>query len=221
MRPDVALYRAMDGQDIERVLFVPKIWVDLAAALVGVDLVDIIEDPLLAMRVLVDAGLLVGADAVRQFIFPPRQVEHDGEAVFEIDGQGRRIGEIDMAGGLATHLYDPEHFRLEDPFFIAHQTCWKTEEPLVQNLEDVRRIAVPDKDYYEATGYGDRLRAMLAYAGDRIALIGDCDCATLAFYAGFRGVQQAMLDFYMESPVAACGDGKGRRALDRAGQIQH
>ena len=64
----------------------------------------VIEDPLLAMQVIIDAGILVDADGVRQFIFPARRTELAGNALFEVNGSGRRLGAIDIAGGLATHL---------------------------------------------------------------------------------------------------------------------
>ena len=216
MTPQERLYRAMSGQNVDRIPFVPKIWVDLAANLTGVELRAVIEDPLLAMKVIVDAGLLVGADAVRQFLFPPRRTEQAGEKVYEIDESGCRLGEIDMPGGLATHLFDPTCFRLDDPFFIAHQNFWKAQEPFITDVSDVSKIVVPGKSYYEETGYGDYQRQMIAYAEDCIALIGDCDAATLAFYAGFRGIEQAMLDFYMNPQLLHAVMEKGvARSIER------
>jgi uroporphyrinogen-III decarboxylase len=196
MTPHERLYRAFSGQAVDHVPFVPKIWVDLGAALTNIALQEVIESPRLAMQVIIEAGLMVGADGVRQFIFPARKTEPEGEVLYEIDKSGRRLGPIDLAGGLATHLFDASDFRLNDPYFIAHQNFWRCREPFIKDLSDVKKMVVPQKSYYEETGYGAYQRQMLAYAGDRIALIGDCDAATLAFYAGFRGIEQALLDFY-------------------------
>ena len=199
MDQDDRLHRVMSGEDIGQVLYVPKIWVDLAANLTGLDLCAVIEDPLLAMQVILDAGLLAGADAVRQFILPPRQIERAGDKVYEVDATGRRLGEIDMLGGLATYLYDRADFRLDDPECIAHQNFWKSNRPFVEEMADVARIAVPSSHFYATAGYSAMLRKMQTVAGGRIALIGDCDAATLAFCAGLRGVQQVLVDFY-ENP---------------------
>lgn len=196
---DDRLQRVMSGEDIGQVLYVPKIWVDLAANLTGLDLCAVIEDPRLAMQVILDAGLLAGADAVRQFVMPPRRTERAGDKVYEVDATGRRLGEIDMLGGLATHLYDPADFRIDDPACIAHQNFWKANRPFVADSADVARMAIPDRRFYADSGYGALLREMQARAAGEIALIGDCDSATLSFCAGLRGVQQVLIDFY-ENP---------------------
>jgi uroporphyrinogen-III decarboxylase len=216
MTPQERLYGAMSGHIVDRVPFVPKIWVDLAANLTGVELPAVIQNPLLAMKVIIDAGVLVGADAVRQFIFPPRKTEQDGEKVYEVDAYGHRLGEIDMPGGLATHLFDPTVFQLDSLFFMAHQNFWKAVGPFVNDLADVAKIVVPPKAYYEENGYGDIQREMIAYAGNRVALIGDCDSATLAFYAGLRGVEQSLLDFYMNPQLVRAAMEKGvARSIER------
>jgi hypothetical protein len=199
LTPPEQLYRAFAGKEVARVPFIPKIWLALAALLTNTDMRAVIEDPFLALKVMVDAGLIVEADGVRQFLIPPRRTERVDETLFEIDDTGRRWGTIDMTGGWATYLFDPSDFRLDDPHFIAHQNFWKAGEPFVRDVADARKIVVPDKSFYEETGYGDFQRRMMAYAGDRIALIGDCDSATLAFYAGFRGIERALMDF-IENP---------------------
>ena len=196
MTPNERLANAFAGLAVDRVAYVPKIWVDLAANLTDTQLRSVIEDPRLAMQVIVDAGILVGADAVRQFVFPVRKTEREGDQVFEVDEAGTRLGTIDMLGGLATHLFDASYFRLEDPYFIAHQPFWKADEPFIGDLDDAKRVAIPDKSFYDEAGYGDFLQQMIEHAGDRIALIGDCDSPTLSFYAGFRGVERSMMDIY-------------------------
>lgn len=189
------LHRTLAGEATDQVPYVPKIWLDLAALLTDTDMLAVIEDPFLALKVMVDAGLMVGADGVRQFFIPSRKTEKVDETVFEVDESGRRLGPIDMSGGWATHLYAPSDFRLDDPYAIAHLHFWKVDEPLVRDISDARKIAVPNRSFYEETMYGDFQRQMIAYAGDNIALIGDCDSATLSFYIDFRGIERSLMDF--------------------------
>ena len=195
LTPPERLRRAFAGEDVDQVPFIPKIWFDLAAMLTNTDMRAVIEDPFLALKIMVDAGLIVGADGVRQFLLPPRKTEQVGETVFEIDRSGRRLGTIDMPGGWATLLFDSADFRLDDPHTIAYHSFWKVDKPIVRDISDVQKIVIPDKTFYEETGCGDILRRMMAYAGDQIALIGDCESATLAFYIGFRGIERGLMDF--------------------------
>lgn len=202
MEPAERLQVTFDGGIPDRVPVMPKIWVDLGADLTGTDLRRVIEDPAVALRVLVDAAIATGCDGARQLLFPARKTVEEGGRLFEIDARGRRLGEIDLLGGLATRLECAEGFRLEDPNHIAFHTSWLSAEPSVKNLADVRRMAVPDKSFYESTGYGDLLRESIRYAGSRVGLCGDCDSATLAFAVCFRGMQQALMDLIDEPQLA-------------------
>lgn len=178
----------------DRVPNIPKIWVDLGARLTQTDLSEVIQNPLTALKVIVDATLLVGADGARQFHLPKRKIIQENEKVIEVSQKGKRLGEIDMLGGLSTRLYDEKYFDLTDPYQIAHQHFWSTSKPLIKNIEDVKRIVVPDRHFYEEIGCGKRQREMIELAGDKICLIGDCDSATLAFYVDFCGYQKALMD---------------------------
>jgi len=178
----------------DRVPNIPKIWVDLGARLTQTDLSEVIQNPLTALKVIVDAALLVGADGTRQFHLPKRKIIQENEKVIEVNQEGKRLGEIDMLGGLSTRLYDEKDFDLTDPYQIAHQHFWSAPKPLIKNKEDVRRIVVPDRHFYEEIGCGKRQREMIELAGDKICLIGDCDSATLAFYVDFCGYQKALMD---------------------------
>jgi len=201
MTPSERLYAAVSGDVPDRVPVVPKIWVDLAANLTGTSFVDVLEDPLLALRVIVDAGRLVGADAVRQFHFPKRRIRRDGELLVEVDAAGRRRGRIDIDGGWATHLDDPREFAFEDPCTMAHHTCWACfGAPYVSSPEEARRIAVPTRALYEELGWGHRQKQVRAEAGDTITLIGDVNSATLAFLVVLRGLESAMTDL-VENPA--------------------
>jgi uroporphyrinogen-III decarboxylase len=198
MKPQEKIYTAMSGQTPDRVPVVPKIWVDLAARLLGASLNDVITDPSTALRVIVEAGVKCRVDGVRQFHFPQRRVLEAKGKVFEVDKKGRRIGEIDMLGGLMTHLYDPQDFHLEDPYTMAHYQYWASKDPFVRKLEDASRITVPDKKFYEEIGCGQRQKEAIELAGDDVAILGDCASATLAFYVSLRGMHQALLDLIEE-----------------------
>ena len=198
MTPAETFRVAMQGGRPDRVPVAPKIWIDLAARLTATPLREVLADPRLAMRVIIDAAVAVGADAARQFLFPSRQtVEEDGR-LFEVDAAGRRVGEIDLAGGLATHRA-AEEFVLENPAHVAFRGCWIRHTPFVRSLADVRRIAVPTREFFQSLGYGNIVRQMQAHAASRVELLGDCDSATLAFVEGFRTLDEALADL-IENP---------------------
>jgi len=192
------LYAAINGEVPDRVPVVPKIWVDLASRLLGTEPTKIITDPLSALRIIAEAGLLCGVDAVRQFHFPQRRIRKQGDRVFEVDRRGEVLGEIDMQGGLMTHLYDVESFTVQEPLNMAFNHYWSAEEPFVKSRQDARRIAVPEKHLYEELGCGDRQRKVFAEFGDRLCFIGDCDAATMAFLVTMRGMNRALFDLIEE-----------------------
>jgi len=196
--PAQRLYTALSNGVPDRVPVVPKIFVDSAAALTGTPILEVIQDPLTALHVVLDAGLLTGVDAVRQFHFPRRCVEKKDNRVFEVDVNGRRIGEIDIQGGLTTRLQDANEFHLEDTWRMAYMQYWPAEEPYVKNLDDVKRISIPKRAFYEELGCGDRARDVIRRAGDRIAIIGDAISATLCFCVYFRGYQRSLFDLVEE-----------------------
>lgn len=189
----------MNGGRPDRVPVMPKIWVNLAARLTGTGLIEVIQNPRTAMKVVIDAARLTGIDGARLFLFPPRRVQRQDDQLIEVDETGRRLGEIDVEGGLATRLDRWDDFRIDDPHHLAFRTSWSHETPFLQDESDLAKMAVPDKSFYEANGYGDLAREMLAHAGEDVGLAGDCDSATLAFCVSLRGMQQALLDL-IDSP---------------------
>jgi uroporphyrinogen-III decarboxylase len=200
MLPKERIYKAISGDTPDRVPSIPKIWVDLATNLTNTDLMKVIEDPLTALQVIIDAALMIGADGARQFHFPKRKIISENDRVFEIDKKGNYFGEIDMMGGLMTRLNNASNFKLENPNQMAFHHYWICDkEPIIKKLSDVKRITIPNKSFYEEIGCGKRQRKMIKWAGDRICLIGDCDSATLAFYVNLRGYNNAMIDL-IEQP---------------------
>jgi hypothetical protein len=194
MKPEERIYTAISCKVPDRVPVIPKIWVDLGARITGTSLIEVIADPLTALRVIVEAGLICRVDGVRQFHFPERHITEKDGKVLEVDDKRKILGEIDMMGGLMTHLYDPKDFHLEDPYMMAHHHYWSSREPFVRSLEDAARITVPDKKFYEEIGCGNRQKEIMKSVDDRLAFLGDCGSATLAFHVSLRGMQNALID---------------------------
>ena len=192
---------ALAGQLPDRVPVLPKIWVDLAARLTGTDLREALCDPELAMRMAIDAAISVGADGTRAMLFPARKVVERNGKVCEEDERGRIVGTIDYDGGLSTRLTKNEDFRLEDPLHIAFFKFWVPPSPSIVSLDDAKRIAVPDRAFYEAQGYGDMPRRTIEHTAGRIALVGNCASPTLAFYVYFRGMEQGRIDLIDDPPL--------------------
>ena len=219
MTPPNRFRTALSGGTPDRVPTYPKIWLDLAAALTGTDPIRAIEDPLLAARIVVEAAIDVGADGARLFHFPARKTRLEDGILVEIDARGRWLGPIDMEGGLATQLVDEGTFQLEDPFGIAFLTAWTSQRPMVRNLADAARIAVPDKTFYEQAGCADRQRQILDLAADRIALAGDMGSATLAFSVLLRNMNNALVDLIEEPTLVDAIMEKGAAIVIEKGKF--
>jgi len=194
MKPKERILKAISGKVPDSVPSIPKIWVDLAANLMDISLLRVIQEPYLALKIIADAAILVKADGARQFHFPERKVIVDKEKVIEIDEHGKHLGVIDMMGGLVTQLYHNNSIDLTNPYHVAHQHFWKTPEPLIRNMEDVKSLVVPDKNFYHETGCAKRQKEILNSSGDKILLIGDCNSATLAFYVDLCGYEKSLFD---------------------------
>jgi hypothetical protein len=203
------LYTAVSGGRPDRVPVVPKIWVDLAGALTGTDLIEIVRDPQEALGVVARAGVQCEVDAVRQFHLPPRRIDRRGGVVVEIDAAGQALGMIDLQGGLATRLEDPRGFVVEDPGFTAFAQFWSAGEPFVKSAAEAERIAVPARGYYEEAGCGERQRRVMREYEGRLAFIGDCGPATLAFLVYLRGMSRALMDLIEEPRLAHAVLSKG------------
>jgi len=196
-------YTAISGGTADRVPTLPKIWVDLGANLTGTELREVVESAETAMEVVVDAALSVGADGARLFHLPNRKTKLENGVVCEVDEKGEVFGPVDMQGGLATRVRNKNKIHLEQPYYAAMIQFYRTDEPLVESIDDVKRIAVPEKSFYEQIGFGRLQRRMMEKAGDELALIGDCGSATLAFHVLFRNLSLALMDL-LENPKLTC-----------------
>lgn len=207
---------SMTGGEGDRVPTLPKIWVDFSARQQGLDLVEVIGDPKLAMECVVKTALDLGMDASRTFCFPRRRVERDGELVLEKDEEGRRLGTIDMAGGLAT-LHDSRSPSLiEDPSRTAFINFHKCAEPWIADRGDIERFRIPEAGWYLANGYGLLLSGLNRIADGRIALLGNCEAIALGFAASVRGLERAIFDLVDDPAFAhAVMDIGDRIAIER------
>jgi hypothetical protein len=195
LRPDERLYLAVSGGLPDRVPFMPKIWIDLAAALLGEDLLEVAGDPARALEITARAAVELGLDGARLFHLPARRLGRaaDGQAV-ELDAKSRLVGRVDEAGGLSTRLEDPSCFDLRDPRFTTAPQFFSSDGPFVRDLADARALAVPGADYWEESGAARRTRAVMHAYGGRVALAGDLGTATFSFCAALRGLERTMFD---------------------------
>lgn len=199
MNPKERTYTAISGGIPDRVPVIPKIWLDLAAKLMQIEAIEVIQDPLLALQMMAEAGIALGIDGVRQFHIPYRKISMENSNIYHVDKNGRQLGKIDMNGGWATHFDDAGEFKLDEPEMMIHYQYWTSKEPFVKDLNDVKKICVPDKTYYEEAGCGKNQRKIIEKVGEEITLIGDCGTATLAFCVCLRGMSNTILDL-IDSP---------------------
>jgi uroporphyrinogen-III decarboxylase len=203
MTPAERVATALRGGRPDRVPFVPKIWVDFSARFCGVPLRDVIEDPVAALAVILRAGRGLRLDGVRQFALPDRRTEEADGRLWEIEARtGRRIGAIDLAGGLHTLVTDGSDFRLDDPVNMAHFHHRRPPGPAVMKESDAAVIAVPDARLLDDLDFQRNQDAALAGAGGAgaavegpaPAIIQDCGPIGLSFLVALNGMNQALLD---------------------------
>ncbi len=199
MNANERLYAAVSGAVPDRVPYMPKLWVDLAATLLGESagdgLLEVVGDPRRALEITARAAIELGLDGARIFHLPARRLARlpGGEAV-ELDRKGRVIGSVDEAGGFATHLGDRPHFDIRDPAFSTVAQFYSSSEPFVRDAGEARAIAVPDSAFWDECGARERTIAALKAYGSSVALVGDLGSATFSFCAALRGLERTMYD---------------------------
>jgi uroporphyrinogen-III decarboxylase len=219
MTPVERMTTALRGGRPDRVPFVPKIWVDFSARVLGVPLRRVIEDPVTALEVILRAGADLGLDAVRQFPLPARRTEEADGRLWEIEpGSGRRIGPIDFAGGLHTLVADARDYRLDDPRTMAFFHHRRSPGPAVTREADASAIAVPDARLLDDLGFARNQATALARTGwvhagaSAPAIIQDCGPIGLSFLVALNGMDRSLLGLLDEPRLA-------HAALDRGDAI--
>lgn len=208
---------AIQGKSVDRAPVVPKIWLDWTAAHGYVDLSTALSNPEAAMMSVIHAAMDMGFDGVRAFLMPRRHVIEENGELIQVTGYGRKLGPVDLSCGWVTRMSDPADFDLSDPLIMMNPQSYAARTAPVQSMDDVSRIVVPSAEWYEAQGYGDILEKAIAEAGDRIALIGDCNTGTLSFCIAVRGMMDTMTDM-IDDPelIHACMEKGVAISLERA-----
>ena len=201
-------YTAVSGGKPDRVPTLPKIWLDLAAVLMNRSFKSVIENPSLAMETVVEAAIDVKSDGVRLFQFPNRILIKKDDKLYEVDDKGNTLGHIDIQGGFATRLNKTGLVKLSEPTHSSFTQFWSQPEPFINNLEDINNIIVANKSFYEEH-FGKIQRDIIKRYGDKIALIGDCGPATLAYFVLLRGMQNALMDLISNPKLAHAAMEKG------------
>jgi uroporphyrinogen-III decarboxylase len=209
------LITAMQGGRPDRIPVMPKIWLDSAATLAGQDLAGFVGRPLAATRLIVHMADRLGFDGARLHLFPERRLEHGPGATWELDEAGKRIGAVDLSGGLSVEPRPPDAFDWDDPatlFALQFRPALVDDDACF----DWAAVAVPDSGFYERL-YGTTVRSLLDEFGGRLCCIGDCDSASLPFLSRFRGVQGAMTDLVLQPESARAAFELGiRYVVERA-----
>jgi len=185
---------ALKNKPVDRVPVVPKIWVDFSAKIAGVDLKDVIQDKLTALRVIAITGKRLGFDAVRQFHSPSKKITEEDGVLYELNSSGIKKGKIDIKGNLSTHLFDSKDYRIDDPLTIAYANSWTPSESVMNTIKDAEAIAVPDAKVFDYLGWAKMQKVVIDEFGDDMCFIGDCGSATMSFYITFRNINDAMMD---------------------------
>lgn len=196
------IYNTLSRAKTDFVPFMPKIWVKLACNITNTDIRDVIADSYSAMDVILQAGKICSVDGVRTFWFPERKTVYDENGLLYEVKNGKKIGRIDLKGGLATHYFEDYTVNIENEHTIAFLQFYKQKSPLVKSLKDVNRISVPGKDLYNSLGFGNHIRKLLK-TSDGLAIAGNCGSATLSFYSYFRDSASALMDFYDEPELVS------------------
>ncbi|AQQ71689.1 methylcobalamin:coenzyme M methyltransferase [Limihaloglobus sulfuriphilus] len=189
---------SLTGGEIDRIPVMPKIWVDFSAKVTGTDIREVIENPVTALDVIARAGQQLDFDAVRQFPFPAKKIIKEDAKLFEVDNRNKKIGVIDLQGGLSTLLFESEDYNINDPVMMSYFQFYKPSIPPVRSKQDAENIAVPDaKIFDELKWYSNQKEVMDRYP--QLCYVADCNSATMSFYVVLRGIENAMFDL-IENP---------------------
>lgn len=110
---------AFAGEPVDRVPFLPCIYIDHACHATGRDFAESIADPRVGVRAMLDANVMYGSDVVRVLLTPPRNwfagkdVRREGEDLIQVDRRTGKIdGHFDLQGGgklIPTEPVAPPH----------------------------------------------------------------------------------------------------------------
>ena len=193
------LYDMMAGKPIPRAPAVPKIWLDLAANLLGRDCMDMFGNPEYAARTVIEAANLCRCDGARVFVFPHRDVRRDPDGVYRHYKDGKVLGQVDIMGGWATLFDDPDNIDFSDPEVMINYRLYRSHKPILEagEFSNLKRLSSPTAaDFHRL--YDDLARGAIEAAGEDLELIGDCDSGTLAFCVAFLGMSDTLISLITE-----------------------
>lgn len=188
------LLDVMHGKKVERAPSVPKIWLDLAANLMERDYALFFDNPKFATATVIEAGLKCWCDGARVFLFPHRDVRYEN-GIYCHYRDGRCIGNVDIQGGWATLFDDPTDFDFNDPEVMICYHLFKSRLPIINSIEDVKKLKVPSLATYHRL-YDDQVEYAVGIAGSKICPIGDCNSGTMAFCVSMLGMTNALIGLY-------------------------
>ncbi|MEA4888743.1 MAG: uroporphyrinogen decarboxylase family protein [Clostridiaceae bacterium] len=210
-------HTAMEGKPTDVIATMPKLWLDLSAQIMDIPFLDVMCNPALASRTIIEAAKKINADGARLFLFPFRRIVPENGRLIHVNNGGSAYGEIDIQGGWNTLLQNPASFNIENPDQMAFYHFWHSSGALVEGVEDVKRISVPSVNYYEQAGYGSVVEDTVTAAGDYVGCAGDCGSGTLAFLIAMRGMSRALTDLCDDPSLVHAVMDKGiEMALERA-----
>ena len=188
------LLDAMNGKKIPRAPSVPKIYFDLAANILNRELIEVLRDPCLATNTVIEAAKECECDGARVFLFPRRDIREEQGAYVHYKN-GKRLGMVDIKGGLATICDDPEKIDFSDPETMICCNFYNSKEPIINNQSDLRRFKIPSKNDYNDL-FGSQVDNAVRIAGDTCCPIGWTGNSTLQFCIYMLGMEEALISLY-------------------------
>jgi hypothetical protein len=191
------LLDAMQGKKIPRSPSVPKLWLDVAANILGQDYLPLFGDPLLSSETIARAAMCCECDGARVFLFPKRDVRKEGEYYYHYNESGKRLGSVDIQGGWATLFDDPDDIDFSDPMTIINYQYFKSKMPIINESRDLKRLVIPSLSTFHGL-YDDYIDSILKFMGEKCCPMGDCNSGTLAFCISMLGMDEALVRMITE-----------------------
>lgn len=188
-------WRTMQGEDVERVPVVPKIWIDLAGNLLHRDWRSLLSDPEYATVSVIEAAKMAQCDAARIFLFPRRYIEQHQDELIQADSHGRILGTVDIKGGFVTQLERQEDFHMDDPEMVLGHQFFHTPHPVISSEDDLKHLCIPTKKELQDLYQGIISRAQNS-GGEDVYCIGDCGSGTMAFCISLMGMDNTLFSLY-------------------------
>ena len=188
------LLDAMDGEKISRSPSVPKIYIDLAANLLKRDILEVLYDPELASRTVVEAAVKCNCDGARIFFFPGRDIRKERDKYYQYKN-GKRFGKVDMQGGLTTICDDPSDIDYSDPETMICHNFFNSEKPIINDINGLKRFHIPSKNDY-IKFFGSHIDSAIKTAGNSCCPMGFIGNGTLHFCIYMLGMENALVSLH-------------------------